>query len=167
MNMTHAAHPEVVDQARHIVAFGRLLHDHVHQTFARHIAGGRSRKKLASLTLPQLDAVKAAQQTDGVTITELSRLLGVSAPSASAMVDRLVERGILFRERSRQDRRKVAVRVCEDVAEDIRHIEETILGEFIDIIEKLGPEASRKWCEVLEQVHHIIREKSAVSALSE
>jgi DNA-binding MarR family transcriptional regulator len=75
------------------------------------------------------------------------------------MVDRLVERGILCRERSRQDRRKVAVRVSEDVAEDIRRIEEKILSAFIDIIEKLGPDATRKWCEVLVQVERILCDK--------
>ncbi len=158
--MTDAARADVEDQARRIVEVGKLLHDYVHQSFSRHAAGNRGRKKLASLTLPQLDAVRAAGRSDEVTITKLSRTLGVSAPSASAMVDRLVERGILIRERSRQDRRKVVVRVSEDVAEDIQRIEESILGEFIDIIEKIGPEAAGKWCEVLDRVHCILAEKS-------
>lgn len=158
MNMATANHEEIEAQARRIVEVGKLLHDYIHKTFTRQVAGSRGRKRLTSLTLPQLDAVRAAGQTGEVTITELSRKLGVSAPSASAMVDRLVERGILCRERSRQDRRKVAVRVSEEVAEDVRRIEEKILSAFIDIIEKLGPEAARKWCEVLAQVERIMEE---------
>lgn len=158
MNIARTADGEVTDQARRIVEVGKLIHEHVHKTFNQHITGSRGKKRLADLTMPQLEAVKAARQHGGVTITELSRVLGVSAPSASAMVDRLVDRGILRRERSRHDRRKVAVRVSEDVAEDIRHIEEKILGAFVEIIEKLGPETTEKWCEVLVQVKRILDE---------
>lgn len=161
MNMTNTTQEEIEAQARRIVELGKLLHDYVHKNFIQHVVGSRGRKKLVSLTLPQLDAVRAAGRSEEMTITELSRMLGVSAPSASAMVDRLVERGILIRERSRQDRRKVVVRVSEDVAEDIEQIEQTILGEFVDIIEKIGPASARKWCEALEQVKRILDEKTS------
>lgn len=160
MNIAGTANTEVEDQARRIVEAGKLIHEYVHKTFNHHMTGSRGKKRLADLTMPQLDAVRAARLHGEVTITELSRVLGVSAPSASAMVDRLVERGILRRERSRQDRRKVAVRVSNEVADDIRHIENKILSAFVDLVEKLGPEAAEKWCEVLSQVKEILDENS-------
>jgi DNA-binding MarR family transcriptional regulator len=91
-----------------------------------------------------------------ITMTELSSQLCVSPPSASAMVDRLVEKGILTREHSTEDRRKVMVRVSPEAMEDIKGVEETILSSFVDLVEKIGPETARKWCEVLERVESVL-----------
>jgi len=91
-----------------------------------------------------------------ITMTELSSQLCVSPPSASVMVDRLVEKGILIREHSIEDRRKVMVRVSPEAMEDIKGVEKTILRSFVDLVEKIGPETTRKWCEVLERVKSVL-----------
>ena len=68
--------------------------------------------------------------------------MGVSPPSSSAMVNRLVEKGILMREHSRIDRRKVMVQIAPSVKTDIQTIEEAILLRFVDLVEKLGHETA-------------------------
>jgi DNA-binding MarR family transcriptional regulator len=73
------------------------------------------------------------------------------------MVDRLVEKGILTREHSVEDRRKVVVRVSPEAMEDIESVEETILRSFAELVEKIGPEITRKWCQVLERVKSVIQ----------
>ena len=91
-----------------------------------------------------------------VSITELSHLLGVSPPSASNMVERLVEKGLLVREPSPDDRRKVVISVAPPVVAEIRHVEESVLGLFVGLVERLGPETARKWCEVLAAIKTVI-----------
>ena len=95
-----------------------------------------------------------------VTIKELAKLLSVAPPSASVMVERMVEKGILARETSRKDRRKVTVSVSHEAIEDIEEIEEAVLRSFVDLVQKVGPETTRKWCEVLERIKSILEEEA-------
>jgi DNA-binding MarR family transcriptional regulator len=150
---------EIVKQARYIMETGKLIHDHVSRIFAGHTAGGNDKTGFNELSVSQLYAVKVTRQEGEVTITKLSEILGVSPPSVSVMVDRLVEKGILTRRRSRKDRRKVVVSISPDVVTDIEKIEATILESFIELVEKVGPEIAHKWCEVLARVKEILEEK--------
>ena len=102
--------------------------------------------------MAQTRAVIMVDDHGELSITDLANMLSVSPPSASVMVDRLVERGILIREPSRRDRRKVAVRLSPNTQDHIREMETHMLGTLIDIVEKIGPDTTRKWCEVLTVV---------------
>ncbi|MCP4105505.1 MAG: MarR family transcriptional regulator [Desulfobacteraceae bacterium] len=148
---------EAVKQARYIMRTGKLIHDRVHRVFTT-MAGNSSKLELS---VPQMDAINAIKEKKEVTITKLSEMLGVSPPSTSAMVDRLVEKGILARERSREDRRKVVVSISKKAAEHIDKIDEAILKTFTELVEKVGPETARKWCEVLSDIKEVIRDKKA------
>jgi DNA-binding MarR family transcriptional regulator len=86
--------------------------------------------------------------------------LGVSPPSASVMVDRLVEKGLLSREPSREDRRKVLVSVSPEALQRIDRMEETILQSFVDLVEKIGPKTAGMWCQVLKKVREVQEEES-------
>jgi DNA-binding MarR family transcriptional regulator len=111
------------------------------------------------LSTPQMNMLIMIRIREAVSVTELAALLGVSPPSVSAMVDRLVERGLLTRVPSDQDRRKVVIRVSPEALEDIARVEEILLGYFVELVEAVGPETTRKWCEVLEQVKQVLEKK--------
>ena len=106
--------------------------------------------------MSQFSAVKAARLEGEVTISRLAEILGVSVPSASVMVDRLVEKKILTRERSREDRRKVVVRVSPVVARDMERVEDAIFRSFVEIVRKVGPDVAKKWHEALTKVKTVI-----------
>lgn len=101
-----------------------------------------------NLTLAQLNAVRAVRDRGEVTIKVLAKALNVSAPSASTMVDRLVEMGVLAREQSSRDRREVLVRISRNVSDEIDAVEEDFLKSLIELMEQIGPEMSQKWYEV-------------------
>ena len=73
-----------------------------------------------------------------ITVTELSEILGVSPPSTTAMVDRLVKKGFLIREHSSKDRRKVIISTSPEAKEDIEDLQRTMLEPIISLIEKIG-----------------------------
>ena len=61
-------------------------------------------------TLPRFDVMAAMwRRPDGITMTELSRMLLVSNGNSAAVVDRLVEYGVALRKPSETDRRTVFV----------------------------------------------------------
>ena len=63
---------------------------------------------------------------------------------------------MLTRTPSEQDRRKVVIRVSPEALKDIAQVEEMILGSFVELVEAVGPETTRKWCEVLKQIKKVL-----------
>ena len=93
-------------------------------------------------------------------MNELSDTLGVSPPSTTVMVDKLVEKGILTRSHSEKDRRKVFVEISPQAVGVMVDVENAILESFVELVEKIGPETAEKWSEVLEAVRPILEEES-------
>jgi MarR family transcriptional regulator, organic hydroperoxide resistance regulator len=61
------------------------------------------------ISLPQLHLLINLRERGTLTVSELSELLGVTPPSASAIIDRMEERGWVTRERDTVDRRVVHI----------------------------------------------------------
>jgi DNA-binding MarR family transcriptional regulator len=59
------------------------------------------------VSMAQLHVLATLHEQGGMTVGALAEALSISAPSASAVVDRLVERDMVRRERSEDDRRTV------------------------------------------------------------
>ena len=146
----------VVDQARHIFTIGKKIQDRVFRVYTQLLARQGKLNTGDELSFPQIQTLKAICEKGQVSITELARLLDVSPPSASAMVDRLVEKGVLTRRRSPKDRRRVVVEATPEAVDMLTQVEDKILVTFVDLVEKIGPEATRKWCEALDRVERVI-----------
>lgn len=67
----------------------------------------------AELTIPQIRTLSALQCHSRRTMGELAEALGVSLPSATQIVDRLVRRGLVERSPDAEDRRVVRVSLTE------------------------------------------------------
>jgi len=109
--------------------------------------------------MPQLNMLLVIRTRDGVTVKELAGALQVSPPSASAMVDRLVETGAVTREQNPDDRREVIVCISPQAAAVIDRLEEYILERIVELLEKIGPEYAEKWCAVYERILEILAEE--------
>ena len=145
----------VQEQARFIARAGRKLKNHIFaiQSGVRE-SGGVC--KGGELSMAQVQMVMAVRESEEMSISGLATALNVSSPSASNMVERLVEKGVLQRERSKEDRRKVVVRLTEEAALHAGRMEEAVLAAFLELVEKVGPETAEKWCEVLERVEQVL-----------
>lgn len=66
-----------------------------------------------AISLPQLSILLTLQERGPLTVSDLAHLLSVSTPSASAIADRLVDHGLIERERDETDRRYVFLRVSQ------------------------------------------------------
>ncbi len=153
-------HSEALQRARTIVSIGRMIHMRVMKAhFSCLVHGGRGESS-ADLTLAQMKAVMATWEKGSATIKDLAEDLDVSPPSASAMVDRLVELGVLTREQDPNDRRKVVVRVAPSAMETIQRVEERIVESFLGLVQRIGSENARKWCEILELVREAMDEEA-------
>lgn len=156
------ADQKIIEQARFIFTTGKLLRRHIFSTLARSEVEGKY--GCSDLSLAQFNLLMAVQTQGAITGGELAAQLGVSPPSVSVMVERLVERGLLVRERSTEDRRKVVLRISNDEALHLARIEEQVLASFVDLVEEVGDETADKWVEVLHQVEQVLHLKFARKA---
>ncbi|GAB4336338.1 MAG: hypothetical protein Kow0089_06510 [Desulfobulbaceae bacterium] len=145
----------VTRQARDIFRVAKMLRQHIFRTLPRVEGEGRECGH-GDLSLAQLNLILTVRSRGRVSVGELAEILAVSPPSVSVMVDRLVERGLLLRERAADDRRRVVIRIGPDAEKNIKEREEQMIGAFVDLLEELGPETAGKWHEVLRRVEQVL-----------
>ena len=94
------------------------------------------------LTLPQLRAMQAISRADapGALNAQLARELQVAAPSMTAMIDGLVERGLVDRSIDPHNRRQVLILLTEIGAVRLAEMEEMMHARLQQVIDYLNPE---------------------------
>ena len=144
--------------AHYIYNTGRLIHDNIARI--RTAAGMEKDKhsRFGELSAQQMNMILLIRVRESVSVTGLAGMLNVSPPSVSAMVDRLVERGLLTRTPCEKDRRRVEIRVAPEAIEEIALVEKKIMDSFVELVQELGPKVTRQWCRVLRQVKLIMDE---------
>lgn len=161
--MIHMTKKATLDQARYIFTTGKLIHDQILKIQSRHLSCCNA-GPLTDLSVAQLHVIRVIRSHGEMAMSELADQVGVSPPSASAMVDRLVEKGVLCREHSTRDRRKVVVRISPEGVRKAEEVEAGILRLFVDLVEKLGPDTAEKWCQVLERVKAVLAQDGGPDA---
>jgi len=147
-----------IEAAQYICNTGRILHDRIVKIQSAYFTCNKN-GQLNDLSITQLNAIKILWDCGEMTMSALADQLSVSPPSASVLVDRLVEKGILCREHSTEDRRKVVVRVSPEAEKIVEEIIDNILQFFVDLVEKIGIETAQKWCDVLTHVTSVLSEE--------
>jgi DNA-binding MarR family transcriptional regulator len=151
-------------QAALIMATGKLLRDRTLRLQSAPPDGGGGKTPFGALSMAQTLAMMAVKDRGPLSITALADLLAVSAPSASAMVERLVERDVLVREPDPKDRRRVTVRLSAKADAAYDRISNAIHQEFVRLVCRVGPDTARKWCEVMVEVRQALLEETASAA---
>jgi len=145
-----------IDLAWQIFTNGRKIHEWVFQLENRYMVKTDVSNAFGELSFAQMRALRFVRTKGQLSITELAELLNVSAPSASTMVDRLVEKGVLVREPDPADRRKVIVTISQGMVAITEQIEKEIFSNFVELVEKLGPEFADDWCRVVGRVADVL-----------
>ncbi len=144
-----------LEQAKFIFSTIKHLRDRM---FANHHGKSMSEKEkllLKDISIAQFHTIMMIRKKGKVSLKELAHMQQISPPSASAMVDRLVEKGVLKRDQSQKDRRQVEISLTDNALLRHERVEEAVFSSFVELIEKLGPETTGKWCDVLEEVHQV------------
>jgi DNA-binding MarR family transcriptional regulator len=111
------------------------------------------------LTPRQMALVIVVRANNGISIKELADMMGVTTPSVSTMVDRLVESGVLTRETNPSDRRAVVVRISANVETVIDPLEKHALKLLMELLDRLGPEHARQWHELNLRICGMLEER--------
>src|SRR5204862_7159398 len=94
-------------------AVGRVMCCYPQIFFACHRKHVRDEKTRHSLSAHQATVLDHLDDSEGTSLFDLARHMGVTASTTSLTVDRLQRGGYVTRERSSQDRRRVDLRLTE------------------------------------------------------
>ena len=158
---------QTTEQARGIYRTVRMLKDRLCQKFEVRARNRGVEEHGCDITFAQSNALMAISERGEVSLKELAEILHVSPPSASAMVDRLVEMGLLEREQSTVDRREVRIHLSGEGAYQFQEMEAQILEYIADLLAKLGPEDSARWCDVYARIREIIVSEKSLEAFQD
>lgn len=150
--------PKIVELAREVCTYGRILDTYFHGLLHKIMADMAVFHDIHGMSMAQCHMIRAVHDQGAMTIKELAESLAVSPPSASVMVDRLVEKGTLTRRQSRKDRRKVVVELSDYSSDFMEKANQAVLEVFTDLVQKLGEDHASNWVEILKRLSVIIDE---------
>jgi len=105
-----------------------------------------------SLTSSQIKVLSTFFDHDVFTMTELSRVNGVSVSTMTSMVDRLIQGGLLERQRDDADRRIVLVGLSAAGKKMLDHLTKVRRRELEKFLVKLTPGEVREFRDSIETV---------------
>lgn len=121
--------------------------------------------KETGLTLPQVLCLRALGEMDGgqATQVELSRALQLSQPTVTGIIDRLERAALVKRERSTEDRRKIAVSLTDTGRDRLTSLPTPLQEEFIARLMQLSSTERAALLQSLTRVVELM-EAQAVDA---
>ena len=149
------------DEIRLISGGMRRVHRYFREIARRSSFGHEQSQALDRLSGRQMHMVFSVRdlcelRPDGVSLKDLAREYGVTAPSASSMVDSLVKEGILIRETSVEDRRSIRIKLAPEMARHFTEGEEAVVAALHLLAERLGERTISQWYRIISRVEKAI-----------
>lgn len=76
--------------------------------------------KTTGLTAPQILLLQSIRDNGGATIGELAKVMSLSQATVTSILDRLEKKGLVYRQRSKEDKRKVHANLTEQASETLK-----------------------------------------------
>ncbi|MEE9286416.1 MAG: MarR family transcriptional regulator, partial [Dehalococcoidia bacterium] len=103
------------------------------------------------LTLAQFSSLRLLARRD-CSVTELAQTLNVTLPTATRIVDALVNKGLAERFSSRLDRRHVLLRITSDGRQVENHCRLKVESYLADLLDSWPQERQRELAQALEEM---------------
>ncbi len=95
--------------------------------------------KTTGLTAPQILLMQTIRDKGEVTIGEIANEMSLSQATVTTILDRLEKRGLVYRERSKEDKRKVHAHLTDDAIETMKSAPIPLQDQF-----------ARQYCDLQE-----------------
>jgi DNA-binding MarR family transcriptional regulator len=108
------------------------------------------------LTSSQIKVLATFTEQECYSMTELSQMLSVTMPTMTAMIDRLIQSGLVKRERDERDRRVVLVRLTGDGKKVISNLMDIRKQEIEKVLRTLEHEEVEVFLGSIESVAQLL-----------
>ncbi len=116
------------------------------------------------LTSSQIKVLATFVERDCYSMTELSQMLSVTLPTMTAMVDRLMQNGMVKRHRNENDRRVVLVKLTPEGKKVIDTIMTIRKQEIEKLFQMLSPQEVALFVDSIEQVAQLLKKARGTQA---
>jgi DNA-binding MarR family transcriptional regulator len=141
--------PVLMRETEHTLAHIRALwRDLFRNPFAEAEASG--------LTGPQVTLIASLVSRGPMTLTDLSRALGMSHSTASGIVDRLASRGLLQRSPDATDKRRTRIVVTDKVTRYVRELDAGPAGRLATALAAATAEERRSIAKGLQLLRELL-----------
>lgn len=107
------------------------------------------------ITGPQLWALKTISQTDGLSLSELSKKMYLHPSTVTGVVDRLENKGFVVRERTSPDRRVIRLRLTAEGHNLMKNAPSSTQGKLIHGLRKLKKTELEAICKAVQKLVEI------------
>jgi DNA-binding MarR family transcriptional regulator len=137
-------------------------------TVARAVVGiaTRAADELGGISVVQLRALTVLQELGSASLVQLAEGMGVTASTASRLVDRLVAAGHADRRPSPESRRQIELRLTPDGRSLLGRYDELRLARLREILDRVPPDRRTIVLDALEELGAAARVSTRVGAES-
>lgn len=155
--MTQQPDPDEVaaNMIRAFFQFKKLHREENHPSFDPHRPMHGLKGSEVMLLFVLSDAVRC--HPEGITVSQLSKILGVRPPSITPVLAKLEEKEMLERTMDKNDRRIVRVRMRDKGRELIREHKRHMVQRFRGLVEYLGVEKSVALTDLINEAFTYIK----------
>lgn len=114
----------------------------------------------AALSVPQFRSLSYLRRHPGASLSDLAEHLGITAPSASTMVERLVQSGYVDRVPDPAERRRALITLTPAGAELYQSAREATRERVVELLAGLTPEQVEGLSGAMTLLQSLIREVS-------
>jgi MarR family transcriptional regulator, organic hydroperoxide resistance regulator len=154
-----SADPAIAQQAEDTLAHVRVLWRHL---FRNPFTEAREH----GVTTPQVTVISCLLTRGPMTLTELSRILGMGHSTASGIVDRLESRGLLSRSRDAADNRRTTITVSDRVTRYVRELEAGPSGRLAAVLASATADQRRTIADGLQVLRELLEGSTQLARAS-
>lgn len=109
-------------------------------------------ERQVGLTVPQILVLQTVHEEGSLSVKKLASRVSLSQATVTSILDRLVKKNLVRRERSHTDRRSVSVLLTADGKAQIDHAPELLQEDFISSFEELEPWEQKMLTSAVERI---------------
>lgn len=136
--------------SQHVLKKFRVIYSSMRQHF-------REVERTCGVSGSQLWVIQEIANSSGIGVSELAERLSIHQSTCSQLVEKLVARKLIIKERSKEDQRRVGLRLTEQATSLIKLAPAPTQGLLPEILNALPAETIRSLDESLEQVIEQLR----------
>jgi DNA-binding MarR family transcriptional regulator len=107
-------------------------------------------KRPEDVSVPQFRVLTFLRRREGASLSDVAEHVGLTLPSMSKAVDGLVKRGLVARETSSYDRRRVTLALTADGKEALQAATQATRARIAEMLDTLSPEEQATVVEAMQ-----------------
>ena len=142
-----------------IVETDGLLNDYIRSVVFKRIKAETKDDKFILINANQIRVAMILRALAPCSLKAFAEAMIMSKAAASALVDRMVQNGIVRREANENNRREILLWVASDFEAHVSHVVTELSKWFEGLSAEMGIETFEKWYDAMLSINHIIHKR--------